>query len=365
MKNKISRLQEIMQAQNIDAVAMVPGANFYHVTRGSFGLMERPTIIIIPVDGAPVGIIPVLEMPAFSALKTGATTFEWQDNDGFQHAFNAAAKHLGSIRRLGVEGQRMRVFEAQAFKQAFGSIEIVNMQAPISSLRLCKTPEEISLLQKAVDISEAALEDTIAAVKVGMTERDIATMLVNRMSDHGSHGLSFDPIVAAADNAAEPHAHVRSDYNIMEGDALLIDFGAVFNRYCADITRTFFVGDVSDEHRSFYEAVRGANEAGHTVTKAGATAHDVDDAVQLFLENSGYGEYVLTKTGHGLGLDVHEDPYIMRGNHMVLEPGMVFTNEPGLYKPGDLGVRIEDDVVVTTDGYQCLTSFTKELRIVG
>ena len=87
--------------------------------------------------------------------------------------------------------------------------------------------------------------------------------------------------------------------------------------------------------------------------------------MQLFLENSGYGEYVLTKTGHGLGLDVHEDPYIMRGNHMVLEPGMVFTNEPGLYKPGDLGVRIEDDVVVTTDGYQCLTSFTKELRIVG
>ena len=134
---------------------------------------------------------------------------------------------------------------------------------------------------------------------------------------------------------------------------------------CADITRTVFVGHVSEEGREVYETVLAANEAGHRATRPGATAHDVDDAATTVLEGSRFADRIRHKTGHGLGREVHEAPYIMRGNHQVLEPGMVLTNEPGLYELGNFGVRIEDDVVVTAEGSRCLTTFPKELKVVG
>ena len=146
---------------------------------------------------------------------------------------------------------------------------------------------------------------------------------------------------------------------------MLIDFGASWQGYNADITRTFFVKEVSEFDRAFYETVLAANERGKAVTKAGVTASDVDDNVQKVLEGSQFAEFRRHKTGHGLGLDVHEAPQIMRGNHTKLETGMVFTVEPGLYRMGECGVRIEDDVVVTDTGIECLTSFPRELRIVG
>jgi Xaa-Pro dipeptidase len=182
---------------------------------------------------------------------------------------------------------------------------------------------------------------------------------------NGADGLSFDPIVAAGDNAAQPHAHARADYKIKKGDALLIDFGASWQGYNADITRTFFIGEVSDMDRAFYETVLAANLVGLAATVPNASAHDVDDAVQVRLEQSQFAAFARHKTGHGLGLDVHEAPQIMRGNHTVLEPGMVFTVEPGLYREGECGVRIEDDVLVTETGYESLTHFSKELRIIG
>jgi Xaa-Pro dipeptidase len=162
-----------------------------------------------------------------------------------------------------------------------------------------------------------------------------------------------------------PHAHARADYRIKPGDALLFDFGGTYQGYSADITRTFFVKEVSDFDRAFYETVLAANAKGRDVSRAGITASDVDDAVQKVLETSQFAAFRRHKTGHGLGLDVHEAPQIMRGNAQLLEPGMVFTIEPGLYRDGEAGVRIEDDVVITESGIECLTSFPRELRLVG
>jgi len=198
-----------------------------------------------------------------------------------------------------------------------------------------------------------------------MTETDVESILLRNLFAHGADGLAFAPIVAAGANAAKPHAHARPDYRIQPGDALLFDFGGSYQGYSADITRTFFVGHVSEHDRAFYDTVLAANARGREVSRAGITASDVDDAVQKVLEQSQFAQFRRHKTGHGLGLDVHEAPQIMRGNAQRLEPGMVFTIEPGLYRDGEAGVRIEDDVVVTADGIECLTSFPRALRIVG
>ena len=181
----------------------------------------------------------------------------------------------------------------------------------------------------------------------------------------GAEGLSFAPTVAAGANSAQPHAKARSDYRIATGDALLLDFGATVEGYHADITRTVFVGGAASEDREFYATVLRANAAGRAAVRPGLPAGDLDDIVLKVLEQTPFGRFTRHKTGHGLGLEVHEDPYIMRGNQAVLLPGMVFTIEPGLYVLGKIGVRIEDNVVVSECGCDVLTSFSRDLQIVG
>ena len=361
-------LHDVLKRSGLDALVLVPGANFRRVFKQDFHQMERPLAVIVPRDGEPVAVVPNLEMGSFTPLGFPGRIFDWRDEAGYIGAFMAAGAHLPRLRantRIGVEGQRMRVFDLFALQQALPGAAFVDIHAEISAIRLHKTADEIELQRQAIRLSEAALEATLAEIRTGMTEAEIEGILLRNLFSHGADGLAFAPIVAAGGNAAKPHAHARADYRIKPGDALLFDFGGSYRGYCADITRTFFVGHVSEHDRAFYETVLAANAKGREVSRPGITASDVDDAVQKVLEQSQFAEFRRHKTGHGLGLDVHEAPQIMRGNMQMLEPGMVFTIEPGLYRSGEAGVRIEDDVVVTADGIECLTSFPRELRLVG
>ena len=364
----LSPVHAILARTGLDAIVLVPGANFRRVFAKDFHQMERPLQVIVPRDGDAVAIVPNLEMGSFAPIGFPGQVFDWRDEAGYMGAFEAAGAALPQLRkgaRIGVEGQRMRVFDLIALQKVLPGAEFIDAHAEISALRLHKTASEIALQKKAIAISEAALEATLQVIRVGMTETEIESILLRHLFSNGADGLAFAPIVAAGDNAAKPHAHARPDYAIKPGDALLFDFGGSFQGYHADITRTFFVREVSDFDRAFYETVLAANARGREVSRAGVTASAVDDAVQVVLEQSQFAQYRRHKTGHGLGLDVHEAPQIMRGNHQVLEPGMVFTIEPGLYRAGEAGVRIEDDVVVTEQGIECLTSFPRDLRLVG
>lgn len=361
-------LRGVIERSGVDALVLVPGANFRRVFDKDFHQMERPLAVIVPRHGDPVAVVPNLEMGSFTPLGFPGKIFDWRDEAGYMGAFmaaGAALPQLGAGTRIGVEGQRMRVFDLIALQKALPNTAFIDLHAEISAIRLHKTPGEIELQRKAISLSETALEATLTEIRVGMTEAEIESILLRNLFSHGADGLAFAPIVAAGDNAAKPHAHARPDYRIKPGDALLFDFGGSYQGYNADITRTFFVRHVSDYDRAFYETVLAANTRGREVSRAGITASDVDDAVQKVLEQSQFTEFRRHKTGHGLGLDVHEAPQIMRGNNQLLEPGMVFTIEPGLYRTGEAGVRIEDDVVVTETGIECLTSFPRDLRLVG
>lgn len=364
----ISAVISIVNSHDLDAIAFVPGANFRRILGSDFHLMERPLIVVVPSSGEPVAIVPNIELDSFRATGFEGAIFDWRDEAGFETAFANAAgalPQLSQASKFGLEGQRMRVFEQMALANAFPKATFVDAHEILSTIRLKKRPDEIENIRRAIRISEQALEETLQSVKIGQTETEVQAMLQGRLFANGADDLAFSPIVAANANSALPHATARDDYQLQIGDALLIDFGAAYKGYNADITRTCFVGQVSDSDRDFYESVRAANEAGKQATRPGTSAHAVDDAVQTVLESSKFAEFVLHKTGHGLGLDVHEAPQIMRGNEQILEPGMIFTVEPGLYRPGECGVRIEDDVLVTDDGIECLTSFPQELRIVG
>ncbi len=365
---RLEPIYALLAANNLDAVAIVPGSNFKRLFSIDFHLMERPLVILIPNKSDPVAIVPRLEMGSFDSLNFQGPVFSWPDEEGYGEAFAAAADclpELTTARNFGLEAQRMRVFEQMALQKVFPSAVFSDAHAEISAIRLIKTSNEIENLKKAIQISEAALEMTLQQVELGQTEKQIEAILLKELFANGADGLAFEPIVAAGENSAQPHASARHNYKIKEGDALMFDFGASWNGYNADITRTFFVKQVSEHDRAFYETVLRANERGKQVSRAGTTAHEVDDQVQKVLENSQFAQFRRHKTGHGLGLDVHEAPQIMRGNRTTLQAGMVFTVEPGLYREGECGVRIEDDVVVTDNGVECLTSFPRELRLVA
>ncbi|MEM7462623.1 MAG: Xaa-Pro peptidase family protein [Pseudomonadota bacterium] len=366
--HKLLKLVDTAAKAGVDAVALVPGPNFRNLFGRDFHLMERPLVVIVPSTGSPVAIVPNLEMASFEEIGFPGQVFDWRDEDGYEAAFEAAADALPELRdakRFGLEAQRMRAFEQMALARVFPQAALTDEHQLISSIRLIKADRDIVLLRKAISISEAALEATLAQVQIGQTEMEIRSILMRELFSHGAEELAFGPIVAAGDNSAQPHASSRSDYKIKAGDALLIDFGACFGGYNADITRTFFVREVSEYDRAFYETVQAANKRGKDAIRAGKTAHEIEDVVQKVLEESQFAEFKRHKTGHGLGLDVHEAPQIMRGNDAELKAGMVFTVEPGLYRIGECGVRIEDDVVVTETGMDCLTGFSRELRLVG
>lgn len=357
------RLAAMARSQGLGAIAFVPGANFSYVSGLHFHLMERPTLLFVTADNQIVAIVPELERAKWNATFPDAQTYFWQDSDGYQDAFAAASDALKG-QMIGVEGMRMRVFEGDALRRHFQQGAIVDVESDLRLLRQAKSSAEIVSLQRAIDISELALSETLAEVKAGMSERQILNLLKARMLAGGAEGFAFDPIVLVGGNAANPHGS-PGDAVLTPGDALLIDFGASVEGYNADITRTFFCDHASDDHAALYNTVLAANEKGRAMSGPEMTAHDLDVAVTAVLAESPYAALIVHKTGHGLGLDVHEAPQIMKGNHSPLIPGTVFTIEPGLYRAGDIGVRIEDDVVTETTGARSLTGFPRELTIVG
>ena len=283
MTDRYAEYRQIAVDLGVDAVAIVPGPNFVRLFNQNFHSQERPLVIIIPQSGAPAAIVPNSEMKSFEAIGFEGAVFDWRDQTGYDDAFAALAKAL-PLTSLAVEGQTMRVFAHHALVKANPGLKIIDADAAIAKPRLIKTDAEVAALRKAIGVSERALLGVLEQVKIGQTEKHIERMLIQALLAQGGDGLSFGPIVAAGTNAAKPHAHAREDYQIQDGDALLFDFGAQADGFCADITRTVFVGHADDRSRDFYETVRAANEAGHAATKPGATAHDVDDAVTKVLE---------------------------------------------------------------------------------
>lgn len=234
----------------------------------------------------------------------------------------------------------------------------------VETLRERKDGSEIARIQEAAGVATRALGRTLPQLRIGMSELQVAGVLEKALRDEGSEGFPFPSIVASGPRAALPHA--RSSTRTLEsGDFLLMDFGAEVGGYCADVTRTVVMGRASEQHREIYDVVRVANEQASRGVRAGMTGRDADAIARHYIERAGFGELFGHSLGHGIGLEVHEAPRLARTAEGVLPEGAVVTIEPGIYRPGWGGVRIEDDVVLGTDGPHILTEFPRELMELG
>lgn len=362
---KLQKLIEIISAADLDAIALVPGANLHYLTGIDFHLMERPLVVFFLPDREPVAVLPALEEPRLAACDIPMTLFAWADAEGYGPAFAAAAGALRLAgRRIGVEELRMRVLEARILERYLPGATLVPASTPLATLRLRKDADAIRALREAIRISQAALYTVMERIRPGMTEREVAALITLAQLEQGGGKHPFEPIVLSGPNSALPHGE-PGDRQIAEGEPLLLDFGTTVRGYASDITRTFSVGTPSSRLTEVYDVVRAANEAGRAAAGPGVPAQEVDRAARRVIEEAGFGPYFTHRTGHGLGMEAHEGPAIVEGNELMLEPGMVFTVEPGIYLPGELGVRIEDDVLITPNGAESLTSFPRELRRIG
>lgn len=362
----ITKFENIIIENGFDAAAVIPSPNFFWLTGKQKHLMERPTTLIVAPGKKPALIIAGFELDSMRDLPFSFDSFPFSDDPGeWDDAFKKAGRQLNLCgKRICVEPMHLRFLEAGFLKRNIPDSELIGAPELFSQLRLCKTETDTAKMRKAAEIAEDALEATLKLVKPGVTEQTLSAELVAQMLRLGSEPqLPFDPIVASGPNSADPHASV-STRAIQTGDFLLFDWGARYNGFCSDITRTFCVGEASDKQKEIYETVRLANQAGFEASHPDVPCGSIDQAARNIIEKKGYGKYFTHRVGHGLGLEAHEDPYLFGANTQRLSPGMSFTVEPGIYLPGFGGVRIEDDVTITFSGAIRTTSFFRGLKML-
>jgi Xaa-Pro dipeptidase len=361
---RAANLQVKASQKGLDCVALVPGANLFYLTGLSFHTSERPVVALFPVDDDPAIVLPKLEAPKLDIDPGALRAFPYTDEQGPTVAFQQACAALElADAHIGIEDLRMRMMEARYLERYAPGCELFSADDVMSALRMTKDEDELDKMRQAVTVVEGALQATLAQLQLGMSEREVAGVLMVEILRGGGEGLPFEPLVVAGPNAASPHSG-PSDRPINRGETIVIDCGAVVGGYASDITRTVVIGELPPEMMRVYHIVLEANEVGRAAVRPGVTAEEVDRAARAVIDLAGYGRYFIHRTGHGLGLEGHEPPYIVEGNGRMLEPGMTFTIEPGIYLPGKGGVRIEDDIVVTPDGVESLTTFPRELMVL-
>ena len=362
-----ARLAGVLQAAGLDALALNPGPSLTYFTGLSFHLMERPVVAVFTPGNPVCLVIPELETAKTEALPYPVQLFPYgEDPAAWSQVFRQAALAAGlDGKQVGVEPLRLRVMELRFLEGAAPQASYLSAESCLAALRMSKDENELAAMRQAVKIAQDALLATLPMIHIGVTEREIAAELSLQLLRHGSDPeFPFMPIVSSGPNSANPHAS-PSQRALAAGDMLVIDWGAAYRGYLSDLTRTFAIGEVDEELKRIHDIVRAANAAALAVVAPGVPAQEVDRAARKVIETAGYGRYFFHRTGHGLGMEGHEPPYMREGNTQLLEVGQTFTIEPGIYLTGRNGVRIEDDVVVTESGGESLSDLPRPLQVIG
>ena len=361
-----AQLAVAIQTSGLDVLALNPGKSLTYLTGLHFHLSERPVLALFVPHTPPIVVLPELEALKVENLDYPVLAFPYgEDPETWGAAFHQAARAAKADgRRVGVEPRCMRVLELRLLEAGAPQAEILTGEDILINLRVQKDDAEIASMRAAVDIAQLSLEATLPNITAGMSERQLASELTLQLLRHGSEPeIPFSPIVASGPNSANPHA-TPSDRVLEQGDLLVIDWGATVNGYVSDLTRTFAIGEPDPELAHIAEIVAAANAAARQAASPGVPVSDVDNAARSVIEQAGYGKFFTHRTGHGLGLESHEEPYIRGDNNQILKEGMTFTIEPGIYLPNRGGVRVEDDFVTTSDRGESLSNLPRHLRII-
>jgi Xaa-Pro aminopeptidase len=356
---RLGQVRDAAGAAGLDAVLLTPGPDLRYMTGYDAHLLERLTCLVVPAGGDPFLVVPRLELPAArAAIENSLEMVPWEETDD---PFALVAGRLGPVSAIGLSDRMWALFTLR-FRDALPSARQVLASSVLRNLRMRKTPAEVAALREAGAAIDRVHAQVPRWLEPGLTERAVGSRIAEAILAEGHVRVDFT-VVGSGPNAASPH-HELSDRVIQPGDVVVVDIGGTMaTGYCSDSTRTYAVGSAPAEFLAYYSVLQEAQQAACEVVRPGVRCEAVDFAARSVIEGAGYGKDFFHRTGHGIGLETHEDPYIVSGNAELLEPGMAFSIEPGIY-PGAHGARIEDIVVCTESGGQRLNLTPRDLVIV-
>ena len=358
---RMERAAGLAQEAGFTGVLVTPGPDLLYLTGYKpMAVTERLTMLVLSTDREPAMIVPILERPdAESAPGSSKLTLsDWSDGSD---PYEAAAAMLDPKGRYAISDAAWAM-HLIGLESRLPDSGYVSMTEALPMLRAVKDADELERMTAAGEAADAAFYDIVKARFAGRRETDVASDLVGALEAHGHSEVEFT-VVGSGPNGANPH-HDVGERVIEEGDMVVLDFGGLKDGYCSDTTRTVHVGEPTDEERTVHEIVVQAQQAGFEAVRPGVACQDVDRASRKVIADAGYGERFIHRTGHGIGLTSHEPPYVVEGEERLLEPGMCFSIEPGIYLRDRFGVRIEDIVTVTVDGARRYNNTPRELQIV-
>jgi Xaa-Pro aminopeptidase len=362
LRARLDRAGTAAAAADVDALLISPGSDLAYLLGVGGTSFERLTCLVLPVGGTPVLVVPKLEQPGYAGLPTdelGVEVATWVDGEDPYRLVTRALRATGRV----AVSDMMPALHALALRDAIAGEQVL-AGSVLRELRMRKDAVEIAALRKA----GAAIDRVHARVgewlRAGRTEAEVGADIAAAIVAEGHTEAEF-VIVGSGPNGASPH-HGLSDRVIEAGDVVVVDIGGpVAEGYCSDSTRVYSVGEPGfADVRETYAVLQAAQQAAVDAVRPGVTASAIDEAARSVIADAGFGEYFVHRTGHGIGLDVHEEPYIVGGNDLPLEPGMAFSVEPGIYLPGRWGARIEDIVVVTETGVESVNNQPHELVVL-
>lgn len=361
---RLKMLAERLSELGLDAIYLGPSTDLEYISGLDTHPDERVRGLMVSKEAKCFAMTPLLYKEEMqNAFGDVPFYSEWNDHEGFTDAFKLGCEKLGLVNKKIAFNDGVRAVDMLAIRDSM-DIQLCNGAKVLDPLRSRKDGKELDLLREASRMVDHVVYKLIDFIKPGMTEKDIIKKIPDFFEEAGADGMSFGPIVASGPNGSMPH-YSGNKRVIQENDVIILDLGGRYKGYCSDTTRTLFVGTPTDEQKKVYEIVKKAQAAGEAAIRPGVTGQEVDRAARKVIIDAGYGDYFFNRVGHGIGLAVHEEPYIIEGNNKPLEPGNVFSVEPGIYMPGKFGIRIENLVAVKPDGTgEALNYSPRELTIV-
>jgi Xaa-Pro aminopeptidase len=358
---RLGEVKAAAAAAGLEALLLTPGPDLRYVTGYAAHESERLTCLVVPAEGDPVLVVPRLELRGAHASPAGGLGVELIGWDETDDPYALVASRLGTARRVGLS-DRMWALMVLRFRAAMPATEQVLASTALRELRARKSPAEVAALLAAGEAIDRVHAQVPEWLRPGRTEKQVAADIGEAILAEG-HARADFAIVGSGPNGASPH-HTAGDRVLQAGDAVVVDIGGTMpSGYCSDCTRMYVIGEPPAEFAAYYQVLQAAQEAACQAVRPGVTAEAVDAAAREPITAAGYGEFFVHRTGHGIGLETHEDPYIVSGNTEQLRPGNAFSVEPGIY-PGENGARIEDIVVCTDTGGQRLNNATRDLVVV-
>ncbi len=360
---RIKALTRLMAETSMDALIIGPNTDLTYLTGLSPLSDERFKALVVLQDGRFFHICPELyEEETREALGAGTDIFVWSDTDGFLGAAEAAGRkyRLDGL-TIGVN-DAVRAVDLLSLN-AVVPARFVNGGGPLEQVRVCKGPEEQDALRTAARLADEVAAGILPFIHPGAVEGEIRKKIGELFAARGVPELAFETIVASGPNSSRPHYNGGGRV-ITDHDVVILDFGCRYHGYCSDTSRTIFVGEPTEEQRRVYDIVLQANLAGERAARPGVTAGEVDKAARDVIKAAGYGANFLNRTGHGIGMAGHEAPYIKEGNDMVLQEGMAFSVEPGIYLAGRFGMRVEDIVLISGGKAEVLNTSRKDMIVL-